>query len=101
MNSEVAGIVHSINLNLETNSFRRDLSDCFKNAFEREQWETDTNLYFEPAREGTPHFIKNKILVQATWRHYMMIGTEMLKFQTEFANGRIDGGVYICVTEQL
>ena len=30
-----------------------------------------------------------------------MIGTELMKFQKEFLEGRITAGVYICITEKL
>ncbi len=101
MNSEVAAIVHEIELDLEPNSIRRNLSDQFRTAFEEHDWEEDTNLYFEPAQRRTLHYSKNRTHVLVSWRHYNMIGTELLKFQTDFAESRADGGVYICITDAL
>ena len=101
MNSEVAAIVHQAEVDLESKSFRRDLRVQFLTLFNNSGWKTDTNLYFEPARTGTPHFTKNRILVQISWRHYEKIGTELLKFQKDFQEGHIDAGVYICITDKL
>ena len=101
MNSAVAAIAHEINLNFETKSIRRNLTDSFQRVFESRNWKMDTNLHFEPARKRTLHYYKDRILVQVSWRHYNFIGTELLKFQVEFQKKRIDAGVFICITENL
>ncbi len=100
MESEVAAIIHSVNFDPESRSYRRDLSRHFRILFEHGGWKRNTNLHFEDAKK-TPHYIKNRILAQVTWRHYGMIGTEMLKFQIEYTRGLIDAGVYICITDEF
>ncbi len=101
MNSEIAGIIHETVLELEPNSIRRDLSNQFMTVFEEHGWIGETNLYFEPARRRTLHYSKNRIHALVSWRHYNMIGTELLKLQTDFVENRIDAGVYICITNEL
>ena len=65
MNSAVAAIAHEIELDLDSKSIRTDLSDQFRQVFEEHHWEMDSNLYFEPARKRTLHYIKNRILALA------------------------------------
>ena len=101
MNSEVAAIVHEVELNLESKSIRSDLSEQFRALFEQNGWKQDTNLWFEPGRRDTPHFIKDRILTQVSWRHYGMIGTELLRFQKDYIDDKIEGGFFVCITDQL
>ena len=36
-----------------------------------------------------------------SWRHYEKIGSEMLKFQTDYVEEKIKGAVFICITESM
>lgn len=101
MISEIAEIVLEAYIGSGTESIRSELSTQFRNLFGDRHWELDTNLLFEPARAITMHFYKEGVEVLVSWRHYGKIGTEMLKFQTDFSEGRIACGVYICITEEL
>jgi len=101
MNSEVASIVHSVVLNAHQRDCRRDLSAQFFRVFREKGWEPSSTLYFRDSRKNTPHFTKNGVLAMFSWRHYEKIGSEILKFQKEYALGSIKAGVYICMTKSL
>jgi len=101
VNQEVDSIVKRATLDLDSAHPRKSLSGQFIALFEAGGWKRDANLYFEPSRVGTTHYLKNRMLVQVSWRHYEKIGTEMLRFQVEYDKEHITGGVYICVSKRL
>ena len=101
MCSEVIEIILGTHLSDEKEVVRTNLSQAFRDAFPEFGWELDTNLLLEPAKTVTLHFYKNKIGVQVSWRHYEKIGSEMLKFQTDYVDGKIKGAVFVCVTEEF
>jgi hypothetical protein len=101
MSSEIAEIILNAKMSEGWEGLRTDLSRQFRELFNERGWTLDTNLMFEPARTITMHYRKNDVEVQVSWRHYEKIGTEMLKFQTDFVEGRIVGGIFICISEEL
>jgi len=98
---DIPSIVESATIEMGSKSIRRSLSDQFKKCFIDYEWEHDANLWFESGRDDTPHFFKNGVLAQVSWRHYGFIGTEMLRFQKDYLEERIETGVYICITNDL
>lgn len=101
MCSEIAEIVSAIDIGNSKDVARTEISKQFRVLFPENGWELDTNLLLEPAKTITMHFFKNQIGVQVSWRHYEKIGSEMLKFQTDYVEGKIKGAVFICISESL
>ncbi len=83
------------------NRARTKISKQFRDLFPEKGWELDTNLLLEPAKTITMHFFKNNIGVQVSWKQYEKIGSEMLKFQTDYVDGKIKGAVFICIIERI
>lgn len=101
MTQGVGEVIDEAELAIEAESLRRNLSEQFISLFEMANWNMDENLYFQEAQRNTKHFKKDGILVIVSWRHYNTIGTELLKFQADYMSGRIDAGVFVCITDGL
>lgn len=101
IDTEIDSIIREVRVDYDSPSIRTDLSTQFRQLFEGHNWETGSSLWFTEGKGRTPHYVKKDLLAQVSWRHYGMIGTELLLFEVDFRKGSLKTGVFICVTEDL